>query len=73
MYKVNGGSAFPTLGTTERGMTLRDYFAAEAMQPLLDHCCELIIKDPSAASTLMPTIAVAAYEAAGAMLAERDK
>jgi hypothetical protein len=30
----NGGPAFPT-GTAFQGMTLRDYFAAQAMQGLL--------------------------------------
>lgn len=31
----NGGPAFPT-GTAYQGMSLRDYFAAKAMQGLMD-------------------------------------
>lgn len=34
MTKVTGGPAFPT-GTAFQGMTLRDYFAAKAMQGLM--------------------------------------
>lgn len=34
MSKPTGGPAFPT-GTAYQGMTLRDYFAAKAMQGLL--------------------------------------
>ena len=66
----NGGWAFPAmhfdLGDEEHGMTLRDYFAAKAMQGLLSSASWRDGMD--AANT-----ASAAYALAGAMLAERDK
>lgn len=68
--KDNGGPAFPQALTIEeefsgsQGMTLRDYFAAKALQgliacPQIDGPCELIVAD--------------AYRYADAMLAERQK
>jgi hypothetical protein len=56
----NGGPAFPT-GTAFQGMTLRDYFAAKAMQGL------------TANSTNPKEIAQAAYIVADAMLEARKK
>jgi hypothetical protein len=56
----NGGPAFPT-GTAFQGMTLRDYFAAKAMQSL------------TANSTNPKEIAQAAYIVADAMLEARKK
>jgi hypothetical protein len=58
-------STFKSLGPEEEqvhrwGMTLRDYFAAKAMQGLMD------------AAMPMPEIAGAAYEMADAMLKARD-
>jgi len=35
MNNKTGGPAFPT-GTAFQGMTLRDYFAAKAMQPMVN-------------------------------------
>jgi hypothetical protein len=55
-----GGPAFP-YGTTYVGMTLRDYFAAKAMQGLMD------------AAMPMPEIAEAAYDMADAMLKAREQ
>ena len=58
-----GGPAFPcpTISIGQhQGMTLRDYFAAKAMQGLMD------------AAMPIPEIAVAAYEMADAMLKARD-
>jgi hypothetical protein len=65
MSKINtGGSAFPSHGSmgevTQEGMTLRDYFAAKAMQGLMD------------AAMPMPEIAQAAYQMADDMLKERE-
>ena len=65
--KNTGGPAFPSaqLDTTTltykyvEGMTLRDYFAAKAMQGLMDPAMP------------MPEIAGAAYEMADAMLSAR--
>lgn len=74
MTKPNdGGPAFPHMAADghqdyRRGLSVRDYFAAKAMQGVLagdhpitreDDCLELI--------------AMAAYEQADAMLAARDK
>ena len=47
-------------GKPQEGMTLRDYFAAKAMQGLMD------------AAMPMPEIAQAAYQMADAMLKARD-
>ena len=59
-----GGPAFPSHGSmgevTQEGMTLRDYFAAKAMQGLMD------------AAMPMPEIAQAAYQMADDMLKERE-
>ena len=65
MSKINtGGSAFPSHGSmgevTQEGMTLRDYFAAKAMQGLMD------------AAMPMPEIAQAAYQMADDMLKARQ-
>ena len=68
MSKINtGGPAFPTTkpldswGDPNQGMTLRDYFAAKAMQGLMD------------AAMPMPEIAQAAYQMADDMLKERNQ
>jgi len=68
MTKENGGPAFPTtkeshLMICSEGMTLRDYFAAKAMQGLVG------------APQNFPRAAIAehAYLMADAMIAERDK
>lgn len=63
----DGGPAFPAHGSmgevAYQGMTLRDYFAAKALQGL---CA-------SAASGRLEEFVKASWEAADAMLAERDK
>lgn len=69
----NGGPAFPlhnhgslTLGMHVVGMTLRDYFAAKAMQGLLAQSCGTALgSDPIHAAQY-------AYAMADAMLAERS-
>jgi hypothetical protein len=69
MSKETGGPAFPTNSTHHDGyygglgITLRDYFAAKAMQGLVG------------ASQIFPRAAIAehAYLMADAMIAERDK
>ena len=75
MSKVNtGGNAFPTgtweydgqnnvLPYQEKGMSLRDYFAAKAMQGLL-------AEGPCKS---MESVAKDAYRQADAMLAERER
>lgn len=81
MTKDTGGPAFPTQGydhgaamngigvtvTDNEGMTLRDYFAAKAMQSIL------ISPDAQIRSAPDETHAQWAYLMADAMLAERDK
>ncbi len=67
---MNGGPAFPTKAydiarqawVHEEGMTLRDYFAAKAMQGLTSNN-----------NTNAQQIAQAAYIVADAMLKERSK
>lgn len=69
MSERDGGPAFPGLGWVSRdsgdivldGMTLRDYFAAKAMQATVD---------PARPYT---QIAALAYQVADAMLKERAK
>jgi hypothetical protein len=62
-----GGPAFPfnhfDLGATEHGMSLRDYFAAKAMQAFL---IELYLRPDD-----LQNIAVLAYRQADAMLEVR--
>ncbi len=66
---MNGGPAFPAmhfdLGDDEHGMTLRDYFAAKAMQAFLSRAASITCPDE--------IIAEDAYNAADAMLKERNK
>ena len=56
-----GGPAFPLEDGVHRGMTLRDYFAAKAMQALIDYEEGTIQKD-----------AEIAYAYADAMLKTRE-
>ena len=60
---ITGGPAFPVAGY--QGMTLRDYFAAKAMQSLLTS----IEAGNEHQVSLIPNIA---YEMADAMLKERE-
>jgi hypothetical protein len=68
----HGGPAFPTTkpldswGDPNQGMTLRDYFAAKAMQSLLASI-------ESGNEHQVPLIPNIAYEMADAMLRERVK
>ncbi len=68
MSKDTGGSAFPwkTQYAEERGMSLRDYFAAKAMQGLLTKQTHTTKFNPEDDATYC-------YRVADAMLAERDK
>lgn len=52
--------------TTQGGMTLRDYFAAKAMEAIIHRC-------DSPGQTTNKTVARNAYWYADAMLAERGK
>ena len=65
MSNNTGGPAFPAhhfdLAEGEHGMTLRDYFAAKAMQALIEKYDESPVE-----------ISLEAYEFADAMLKERE-
>jgi hypothetical protein len=64
---MSGGPAFPTeraLPEQRSGMTLRDYFAAKAMQALLSN--------PECPLGPLSQVPSAAYEMADAMLEARD-
>lgn len=73
MSKKTGGSAFPTTpeneqrfnGTGGNGMTLRDYFAAKAMQGWS--------ANPIPQDATIQDVAAWAYRQADAMLQEREK
>ena len=69
--KINdGGTAFPIVetsssGSCSPGMTLRDYFAAAALQGILS--------SPDGGPDVWQSVADAAYYAADAMLAARER
>jgi hypothetical protein len=69
---IDGGPAFPTTkplegwGDPNQGMTLRDYFAAKAMQGMLAN-------DIECGPEQVPIIVESAYVLADAMLKERLK
>lgn len=68
--KDNGGPAFPNEGYARfEGMTLRDYFAAEAMQGAISS----LINGELANSETDALLAKASYMIADAMLLERAK
>jgi len=83
MSKNNGGPAFPTKAydlereqlVREEGMTLRDWFAAKAMQGIYACPVQLYRADgtPMPDPLTSADIAKMAYEEADAMLAEREK
>lgn len=69
MSKINnGGPAFP--GNNRMGMTLRDYFAAKAMQSFIIATADNKIVEPSIA---LGGVAKMAYMQADAMLAAREE
>ena len=76
MSERNGGPAFPAnhydLSADERGMTLRDYFAAQAMQALITG----LISQPERAKDWLESELWApqqAYNVADAMLDARKE
>lgn len=73
MSKNDGGPAFPSENPAEfvSGISLRDYFAAKALQGFLSTC----EREPGGAvsSLSAEALARASYEMADAMLAERAK
>lgn len=76
--KVNtGGSAFPSpldeSEFTEHGMTLRDYFAGQALSYLTITNFLASAMTPEESRLQVTNAAALAYWVADAMLAERDK
>ena len=81
--KGDGGPAFPTPYETrdgdtfstcyEGGMTLRDYFAAKALQGLLALPNEEGARVYKTMESIHRVIAITAYAYADAMLREREK
>ncbi len=77
MTDKTGGPAFPNVpdgagdkwSSWDEGMTLRDYFAAKAMQGILSN--HTMIDDPSDSSAKWVT--EGAYRMADAMLRAREK
>ena len=69
MNKETGGPAFPAmhfdLAENEHGMTLRDYFAAKAMQAIL-------VRTDSRFTTTLEFVGGKAYQYADAMLKARE-
>lgn len=78
MTDKTGGSAFPMLGSVaynsdwdiDPGMTLRDYFAAKAMQGIITTAAAPIL---TSLAGLDDDIAKTSYELADAMLRVREK
>ena len=64
---INGGPVFPSeIGTISKGMTLRDYFAAKAME--VDYTLAKSFADPD----WRYNIALDAYKMADAMIKARE-
>lgn len=76
MTKDNGGPAFPAPAgvthITQQGMTLRDYFAAEAMQGLIAHEERAKQIGSHNLGDFDVRVAVAAFRYADAMLKARE-
>lgn len=74
--KDTGGPAFPVktamFDCTQSGMTLRDYFAAKAMQAVLLKWPPVLTEDQDAIRRDTEEIARGAYAMADAMLKERQ-
>lgn len=77
MSKPDGGPAFATgaVGTPYQGMSLRDYFAAQAMIGLLGGPGMPHINSVAEARGIDPVeaAAIAVYDYADAMIAERER
>ena len=78
--KTDGGSAFPQgkgagyVWVSEGGMTLRDYFAAKAMQGIISLGSNYAYtKEDMDSGTPSDAIARYSYQVADAMLKERNR
>ncbi len=76
MSKETGGSAFPTHLNLTQGMTMRDYFAAEAMHAVFPKLIDALQSDdivPDVKIIQAKTLAaVSCYAIADAMLKARE-
>jgi hypothetical protein len=72
MNKPTGGPAFPT-GTAYQGMTLRDYFAAKAMQGVLAGLDRDARRFMECQEEPIKTLAEASWSMADAMLKVRGE
>lgn len=68
MNNNTGGPAFPVVGDATPGMTLRDYFAAKAMQAMISNS-SIIDNDSDGAVNYASS---AAYKFADAMIKARE-
>ena len=75
MIAPDGGPAFPCPfpDASLRGMTLRDWFAGQALSALPDKDMHEILMSGSVAKLAIPMVAKLSYQLADAMLAERAK
>lgn len=75
MSKYDGGKAFPRTSVLDEnsGMTLRDYFAAKAMQATITNPDSVRSLNELSAEDGARVVANVAYMMADAMLAERAK
>lgn len=69
----DGGTAFPTETFMVGGMTLRDYFAAKAMQEIMAFKFHRPIEDGMTMLSCAESYAKSAYVMADAMLEARNK
>lgn len=70
--KVSHGMGRPVIYMTS-GMTVRDYFAGQALGGMLAANIAQRLEAAGLADRMVPVISTAAYLYADAMLAERDK
>jgi hypothetical protein len=84
MSTQDGGCAFPTVlasprdfpdgSTFQNGLSIRDWFAGQALSGIVAHGDHLnMIKEGETSSEIMRLISGSAYKFADAMLAERNK
>ena len=72
--KNDGGPAFPSnYTTTFNGMSLRDYFAAKAMQGLISACNSEGIWTGCGDKKMNDNMAITAYMVADSMLKAREE
>ena len=75
MTKDTGGQAFPCVHelSETKGMTLRDWFAGQALQAIVTKHKPFVSADNKVWNKASQRAAAGAYEYADAMLAERSK